>query len=137
MLRFLSTYLHPRNLISSCLCVLACILASLHPHIPLDSYMLACILLSSHPHILRFMCACWYLRILRSLYPQVHLYLPVCSHPQVNVFSMQTNNCILAFSSSLFLGNCLTQLVNNLQILRIGQAFVLYFYRTSRNGYRK
>ena len=47
------------------------------------------------------------------------------------------NNCILASSSSTVLGNCASQFVNNLQVLQIGQAFVLDFYRTSRKIYRK
>ena len=37
------------------------------------------------------------------------------------------NNCILASSSLLVLGNCASQFVNNLQILRTEQAFVLDF----------
>ena len=131
--RFVLISSHPYILISSGLYAL---LASLHPHV-LRFMCTACILASSHPHILRFMCACWYPRILTSLYPQVYACLLVCSHLQVNVFSIRMNICILASLSSLVLGNCASQFINNLQILRTGQAFVLDFYRTSRKIYRK
>ena len=94
--------------------------------------MLACIFTSSYSHILRFMCACWYYRILIYSYPQVYVCLLVCSHPHANVFSIRMNNCILTSSGSLVLGNCASQILNNLQILSTGQAFVLDFYRTSR-----
>ena len=91
ILRFLCTCLYPRIIISSCSCVLACILASSHPHIP------------------RFMCACWYPHILGSSDLCVLL---VCSHLQVNVFSIPINKRILASLSSLVLGNCASQFVN-------------------------
>ena len=151
---------HPHILISLCLCVLACILTSLHsrifrfispflhPYILISSASceLACILASSHPHIIKFICGCLYTRmlissdlyvfacILASSYPQVYVRLLVCSHPQVNVFSTQIINCILASSSSLVPGICVSQFVNNFQILRIGQAFVSDFCRTSRKN---
>ena len=116
--RFIYPCLHPCILISSGWCVLACILASLRPH------------------VLRFMCACWYPHILTSSYPQVYVCLLVCSHIQVNVFSIRMNNCILASPSSLVLGNCASQFVNNLQILRAGLAFVLDFYGTRKQPLR-
>ena len=47
------------------------------------------------------------------------------------------DNCILASSSSLVLGNGASQFGNNLQILRTGQAFVLDFYGTSGKIYWK
>ena len=127
---------HPCILISSGSFVLACILRSSHPHIL--RFMCGCLILaSSHPHILRFMRACWYPHILISSYPQVFVCQLVCSHLQVNLFSIRMNNCILASSSSLVLRNCASQFVKNLQILRTGQAFVLDFYHTRRKIYRK
>ena len=146
---FIFSHLH--ILISLGLCVLACVFASLHPHVFMficpclhpciliysGSCVLACILASSHPHILRFMCACLCPCIFTSSYPQVYVCLLVCSHPQVNVFSIRMNNCILASSSSLVLGNCPSQFANNLQILQTGQAFVFNFYHTSRKIYWK
>ena len=108
-----------RILISLCLCVLVCILESLHLY------------------IFRFVCPCLHPCILASSYPQVYVCLLVFSHRQVNVFSIQMNNCILASSSSLVLGNCASQFENNLQILRTRQAFVLDFYRTSKKIYWK
>ena len=114
--------------------------------------MLACILACLHPHILMFMCACFYHCILTSSfsYPKVHVFLLISSHPhilvcsglcvlltQVNVFSIRMNDCILVSSSSSFLGNYASHFVNNLQIIRTRQAFVLDFYRTSRKIYRK
>ena len=88
---------HPHIFISLGSCVLAYILASLHPRIfrliyrvciPASSYpqVRVCLLVSLHPHIL--------------VYPQVYVCLLVCSHRQVNVFSIKMNNCILASSSS-------------------------------------
>ena len=112
-----------------CACLYPCILTSSHPQ---DNHVLACILASSHTHILTIMCACWYPRILTSSYPQVYVRLLVCSHLQVNVFSIRMNNCILASSTLLVLSNWASQFVNNLQILRTGQAFFLDFYHTSR-----
>ena len=120
--RFICPCLHPCILISSGSCVLACIFASSHPQV---NYVLACILASSYTHILRIMCACWCPRILTS------------SYPQVNVFSIRMNNRILASSILLVLSTWASQFVNNLQILRTGQAFVLDFYRTSRKIYHK
>ena len=121
------TALYPLILTSLCLCTLACILGSLHagifrficscfhlcilislhPHILIssDSCVLAYILASSHRHVLRFLYACWYPLILTCSYPQVCVCLLVSSHPQVNLFSIQMNNCILASSSSLVLGS--------------------------------
>ena len=119
-------------LISSGSCALACILESSHNHI-----LSNVILTSSHRHTLRFMCACWYYGILTSSYPQVYVCLLVCLHPHVIVFLIRMNNCILTYSGSLVLGNCASQILNNLQILWTGQAFVLDFYRTSRKIYRK
>ena len=99
---FISSHLH--ILISLCSCVLACILASLHPHIfrficpclhpwiliSSGSCVLACILASSHTYIPRFicvslyphifMCACLYPCIRTSSCPQVHVRLLVSSH---------------------------------------------------------
>ena len=136
--------------------VRVCLLVSFHPHILISSgsYVLASILASLHPHILRLMCACLYSCIFRSSYPQAHVWLLVslhltssypqvyvcllvCSHPQVNVFSIRINKFILESSNSVVLGNCASEFVNNLQILRTIQAFVLDFYGTSRNIYRK
>ena len=112
---------------------------SSHPHIliSLGSYTLARILASSDPDILRCKCACWYPHILTSSYPQFYICLLGCSHLQVNVFSIRMNNCMLASSSSLVLGNCASQFVNNLQFLRTGQAFILNFYRTRTKICRK
>ena len=130
ILRFMCACLYPRILISSGCCALVGILTSFLPHI--FRFIYSCL----HPYILRFLCACLY--ILASSYPQVYECLLVCSHLQVNVFSMRMNNCILASSSSLVLGNCASHFVNNLQILRTGQAFfVLDFYCTRRKIYRK
>ena len=147
--------LHPLIVISSCLCVLACILTSLHPHfvrficpclhpcilISASSRVLACILASSHPHILRFILissgSCVLVGILTSSYPRVYVWLLVCSHLQVNVFLIWINICVIVSSSSLVLGNCASQSVNNLQILWTVQAFVLDFYHTSRKIYQK
>ena len=163
---FVCTCLCPRILTSSYPQVHVPSLAPLHPHIfrftcsclyprtltssyyifiSSSSCVLACILASSHPHILRFMCAFFYTCILTSSYPQVHVRLLVSSHPHilvstvlcVNMFSIRMNNCILASLSSLVLGNCASQFVNNLQILRTGQAFVLDFYHMSRKIYWK
>ena len=134
---------HPYILLSSGSYALACIPASsypqVHPHILISSgsYVLASILASLHPHILRLMCACLYSCILTSSYPQVYVCLLVCSHPQVNLFSIRINKYILESSNSLVLGNRASELVNNLQILRTIQAFVLDFYGTSRKIYRK
>ena len=125
-------------LVSSHPHILRLLCACWYPHILSSSYLQVHILLltSLHPHVLRFLCACLY--ILASSYPQVYECLLVCSHLQVNVFSMRMNNCILASSSSLVLGNCASHFVNNLQILRTGQAFfVLDFYCTRRKIYRK
>ena len=120
---------HPHILKLLCVCW--------YPHIFTSSYLRVHIplLTSLHPHVLRFLCACLY--ILASSYPQVYVCLLVCSHLQVNMFSIRMNNCILASSSSLVLGNCVSQFVNNLQILRTGQAFVLDFYCRRRKIYRK
>ena len=65
------------------------------------------ILASSHPLNVRFMCFCEYAHILRSMRSR---YIS-----------------IIASSSSLVLGSYASQFVNNSQILRIGQAFVLEF----------
>ena len=156
ILRFMCACLYPCILTSSYSQVHVCLLVSLHPHILISSgsCVLACILASSHPHILRFTCACLYTyiltssypqficacsypRILTSSYPQVYACLLVCSHPQVKVFSVRMNNCILASSSSLVFGNGAGQFVNNLQILRTGQTFVSGFYDTSSKMYLK
>ena len=97
----------PRLLISSCLCVLACILASLHPHIfkficrclhpciliSSGLCVLVCILASSHLHILRFICVSLHPHILTSSYPQVYARLLVSSHPHILVSS---GFCVLA-----------------------------------------
>ena len=122
--------LHPHILRFVCACLYPCILTSSYPqvHVFLLVYL--------HPHILRFMCTCSCPHILASLYHQVYVCLLVCSHLQVNVFSIRMNNCILASSSSLVLGNCASQFVNNLQILWTGQAFVLDFYCMSRKIYQ-
>ena len=139
--RFICPCLHPWILISSGSCVLACILAFSHTYIP------KFICVSLYPHI--FMCACLYPCIRTSSCPQVHVRLLVSSHPhilvssglcvlanisypKVNVFLIRMNNCILASSGSLVFGNCVSQFVNNLQILWTGQAFVLDFYCTNR-----
>ena len=108
---------HSQILISLGSCAFSCILASSHPHILVCVYLLvsshpyilvssgsyplsciligsgscalACILASSHPHMLRLMCAS----------------MLISSGQCV----LDTNNCILAFSSSLVLGNCVSQ----------------------------
>ena len=144
---FISLHLH--ILISLVSCALSCILTSSHPHILM--FVSTCLypriltssypqvhmrlLTSLHPDILRFVCACLYPCILTSSKPQVHVCFLVCSHAQVNVLSIRMNDCVLASSSSLVLGIFASHFVNNLQILRTGQAFALHFYR--RTIYRK
>ena len=132
--RFISPCLHPCILISSGSCVLAYILASSHPHILrfinvslytrtlifTGSCVLVGILASSHPRIIRFVCVCWHAHILRSMCSQ---------YKWLIVFSQSP--------SSIILGNCAIQFVNNLQILRTGQAFVLDICCTSRKIYQK
>ena len=165
ILRFMCAYLYPRILASSYFQVHVRLLVSSHPCVLTSSgyYILAyipaslyphvrlCLLISLDPHIFisSGSCACFYtciltssdlcalVGILTSSYPHVYVCLLVCSHLQANVFSIRMNNCILALSSSLVLGNCASQFVNNLQILRTGQACVLDFYRTRRKIYRK
>ena len=126
ILIFMCTSLYPRILTSSYPQVHVPLLA---PCILISSGLcvLACIIESSHSHILSFMCAYWYPCILTSSDPQVYMCLPVCSHPQVSVFSIRMNDCIFASSSSLFLGNCASHFVNNLQIFWTGQASVWTF----------
>ena len=98
---------HPRILISLCLCVFACVLSSLHPHIfrficpflhpciliSSGSCVFACILASSHPDIFRFICVNLYPCIRTSSYPQVHVRLLVSSHPHILISS---GLCVLA-----------------------------------------
>ena len=124
--------LHPHILRFVCACLYPCILTSSYPHVhkvlactlgssyPLSSYphVLTCVLASSHLHIVRLMCVCWYPRTLTSSYPQI--YVSLGSHPQVNVFSIRMNECILTTSTSLVLGIFASHFVNNLQILRSG-----------------
>ena len=135
---YVSVYLlvssHPYILISSGSYALAYIPAfsypqvrvylhvSLHPHI---LRLIMCLLVYLHPHILISSGSCALVGILAS------------SYPQVNVFSIRMNNRILASSILLVLSTWASQFVNNLQILRTGQAFVLDFYRTSRKIYHK
>ena len=118
---------HPYILVSSGSYPLSCIL------IGAGSCALACILASSHPHMLRLIIVSLYIRmlissdscvfacILASSYPQIYVCLLVSSHPHIHRFMcasmlissgqcvLDTNNCILAFSSSLVLGNCVSQ----------------------------
>ena len=124
---FVCTCLYPRILVSSGSYPLSCIL------IGSGSCALACFLASSHPHMLRFIIVSLYIRILissdswvfacilASSYPQIYVCLLVSSHPHILRFMcasmlissgqcvLDTNNCILAFSSSLVLGNCVSQ----------------------------
>ena len=113
--------LHPHILISlgscalACSCVLACILASLHPyilmfvctclypHILTSSYPQVHVpsLTTLHPHILRFLCACFYPRILASSYPQVDVLwvlvgIPASSQP--DIFTFVCSGCLLVSS---------------------------------------
>ena len=102
-------------------------------------------LASLHHHILRFLCSCFYpcililsgsyvlVGILASSYTPVYESLLVCTHPQVNAFSIQMKDCFLASSSSLALGRH----VNNWQIFRSRQTFVLNIYGASRKVYLK
>ena len=131
MLAGILAFLHPH--------ILRFICASLYPCILTFSYQQVhvCLLVYLRPSILMSYGSCALVGILASSYPQVYVCLLVRSHPQVNVFSVRMNNCILASSSSLILDNCGSQFVNNLQILGTRQAFVLDFYRTSRKIYRK
>ena len=147
ILRLICVSLYPRIITSSYPQVHVCLLVSLHPKILVSSgsCVLVCIFTSLHRHILRFMCACLYPCILTSSYFQVHEWFLVYLHHHMlvasglcaNILSIQMNNCILASLSSLVLGNCAGQFVNNLQIFSTGQAFVLDFYRTSRKIYRR
>ena len=87
--------------------VLACILASLDPHIfrficpcmhpciriSSGSCGVTCIPGSSHPRILTFICVSFYPRILASSYPQVHEYLLVSLHSHILTSS---GLCVLA-----------------------------------------
>ena len=83
------------------------------------------------------MCAFLYTCILTSSGSRALVDILASSGLCVNMFLIRMNNCILATLSSLVLGNCASQSVNNLQILTTGQAFVLEFYRTSRKICRK
>ena len=125
------TSLHPHILRFACACLYPCILTSSYPQV------YVCLLVYLYPHILISIGLCALVGILTSSYPQVYVCSLVCSHLQVNVFSIRMNNCILASSSSSVLGNCASQFVNDLKILRTGQAFVLDFYRTRKKIYRK
>ena len=138
---------NPCILIFSNSFVLVCILASSHPHILMfisvslcpcilgSSYprwcVLTCVLASSHPHIVRPMCVCWYPRTLTASYPQI--YVSLGSHLQGSVFSIRMNDCILTTSSPLVLGIFASHSVNNLQMLRTGQAFILDSQHTRVN----
>ena len=96
---------HTGFLISLCLCVLACILASLHPRIfrliypaciPASSSsgwgVLACILASSHPHILRVIIVSLYTRILACSYSQIQVCFLVSLHRHILIVS---GSCVL------------------------------------------
>ena len=123
--RFLCTCLYPRILTSPYPYICVYFLVSSHPSSDcLHPFILIFSDSCSDCHILKFMCACWYPRNLTFSYPQVYVWLLVCSHPHVNVYSIQMINCIFASSSSSVLGTCASQFVNNLQILRIGQAYI-------------
>ena len=113
--------LHPHILRFVCACLYPCILTSSYPQV------YVCLLVYLYPHILISLGLCALVGILTSSYLQVYVCSLVCSHLQVNVFSIRMNNCILASSSSLVLGNCASQFVNNLQTPRTGQDFVLTF----------
>ena len=114
-----------------CACLYTCILTSLYPQVH------GCLLVYLHPLILISSGSCVLVGILTSSYPRVYVWLLVCSHLQVNVFLIWINICVIVSSSSLVLGNCASQSVNNLQILWTVQAFVLDFYHTSRKIYQK
>ena len=117
ILRFLCTCLYPCILASLYPYVRVYLLVSSHPYIfihpgssaltciPASSYpqVCVCLLVISYPHILLSLgsctlCACWYLRILASSYPQVHVLRvldgilafshPTSSYPQVHVLRM-------------------------------------------------
>ena len=112
ILMFVCTCLHPYNLTSSYLQVHMCELLSSHLCILISSALrvLACILASWHPHILRFMCACLCPGIFGSSYPQVYVCLLVSLHPDNLISSgsyvlasllaslhlISTGSCVLA-----------------------------------------
>ena len=98
---------HPGILISSCSCVLACILTSLHHHI-FSSYALAyipvfsypqvcvCLLVSLHPHILissgSYVLAC----IFASLHPHILRFMCACLYPCILTVLTFSGSCVFA-----------------------------------------
>ena len=69
---------------------------SSHPYIlvSLGFCALACILASLHPHILMFVCTFLYPRFLLSSYPQVHVPLLVSLHPHILRFMFLACNLV-------------------------------------------
>ena len=113
IIRFMCACLYPSRLTSPYCQVRKFQLVSSHPSSSYSQvHNLVCILVSLHLNIIMLICAClhtcflissinrltfacWYHRTVASSYPQIYVCFLACLYPQVNVFSIRVNDCIL------------------------------------------